>query len=205
MKILLITGTMGSGKSKYIFDFIENNKYGFTLNDISCFKSILQLRDGDSIKSLAYPDKKINSINIDDFCETIKAQKKCVIVDEYQFFSPKNLEVGITQLNSTDCQLLILTGLQYYADGTEWESYKTVTNISKKLEISLDIIEAREHICDTRNCINPAKYHKLKAELGSRKFEELSVKDYDFLCSSCWTDYLKKREINSDEILYNSK
>ncbi|HSQ97925.1 MAG TPA: hypothetical protein VLL98_04360 [Rickettsiales bacterium] len=203
MKILLVTGTMGSGKSKYIFDFLESNSYGFAKSEISCFKNIAQTRDGYVIKSLAYPTKQIRSYNISDICDVLKSSKRCIIVDEYQYFSPENLKTGISKINQSNCELLILAGLQYYANGNEWESIKAVKDTAQDLKIELEIIEMKDHKCDSVICINPAKYHKLKSELGTRRFEDLSVKDYDFLCTPCWVEFVKKKEEERIKIKIN--
>lgn len=202
MKILLIIGTMGSGKSKYIFDFLENNPYGFVESEIACFKNVAQTRDGSVIRSLAYPTRQINSINISDIRDVLKSSKRCIIVDEYQYFSAENLRLGIPQINQSNCELLILAGLQYYANGNEWGSFQTLKNITQGLKIKLEIVEMKDHRCDSIMCADPAIYHKLKFNLGNRKFEDLTVMDYDFLCRSCWVDFVKKKEeekINNKE------
>lgn len=173
MKIVFITGTMGSGKSKYIFDFLD--KETFKDADILTCKHSSQTRDGDFIKSLAYPERQLNCKKSEDLMSLDISNKKCIIIDEYQFFKPENLKESITFLNEkSDCELLIFAGLQFYANGEEWESYKSVINIAKELNIELEKVYPNGHRCDSTIRGNITRYHTLKEPLGESVWKSSS-------------------------------
>lgn len=93
--IKVITGAMFSGKSLRLIETIETYSEVYDLENFMFFKSKLDTRDNDLIKSRA-TDKEYKCIMIDDLKEIkrhIKENTKFVVIDEAQFLKGNVKEI----------------------------------------------------------------------------------------------------------------
>lgn len=93
--IKVITGAMFSGKSLHLIEAIETYSELYDLENIMFFKSKLDTRDNNLIKSRA-TDKTYECIMISDLKEikkNIKENTKLIVIDEAQFLKGNVKEI----------------------------------------------------------------------------------------------------------------
>lgn len=204
MEIELITGTMGTGKSKYIIDQLPNFRelYG---DSVLFLKHKDRTIDGCFIVSRAYPDKKIECKMVDDLFVLLSSTEykeyKCIVVDEYQFFSQENIRTFL--INNRDKKLkVIFAGLKYYANGEVWESYNAIVKICQEQKINLKEQELTDshRVCEYSDanscapkCGKLATRHMLRED-SSKDFGNLDLKDYIFYCEKHFVEEYEKRK-----------
>lgn len=124
---ILVASCMFSGKSKYLID----NYYG---KDVEAYKPDIDTRDGNVIKSRAYDDKVIPCKRV-SVLKDISPKKSTIIIDEAQFFAPKDLKDFVIKCKK-EHKKLVVAGLDLLASGKEWETYTEIKKMCDK-EIKL--------------------------------------------------------------------
>lgn len=170
--IKVYTGPMFSGKSGAMI--IEYNKI-YDKSKIICFKSKIDTRDGNFIKSKQFPDVKIPAIGIEkyeDIKEHLDDKHKIIFLDEANFISgdPKEL-----LYLSVDKNLIIhVSGLSLTA---EQDSFRGVPYVMA-LADHIYFYKSECHYCGRE-----ARWTHYTAE----KNEEIIVGDANYvaLCSDC--------------------
>lgn len=168
----LVTGPMFAGKSKYLIQKIEEAKrQGET---VSVFSPTVDVRDT-TIKSRAYPDKKIPCTKISNPMDMTKSDSSIVVLDEFQFCgTPELLTDAVKELKKQH-KKIIMAGLDLTAKRIEWENYTAMKKIAdKKTKLT-----ARCQICN-----RPAKFTKMVSG-DSNKLVQIEGTDatYEPRCS----------------------
>lgn len=174
MFLRFIYGCMKSGKSKFLIEsckFLHEGVY-------EAFKPDIDTRDGDFIVSRALDDK-LPCKRIKDAREILKSKKDFIVIDEYQFFQPEQLEDTLKELSKTD-KIVIVAGLDRLHTGEYWSNF----NIVKKYVKKENMIQLKA-TCEY--CGDPAEFTKLKSLSDSLIQVESELTTYFPLCKRCFT------------------
>ncbi|MDR2777845.1 MAG: hypothetical protein LBB24_03690, partial [Rickettsiales bacterium] len=99
----------------------------------------------------------------------------------------------IGALGANGVNLLILSGLKYYANGDIWPSYSVVRDSCAKHGVDFEERIAFYGRCEYPGCNEYATKHKLnpanelKLEQGLFVFAQAKLSDYQFFCDRCFT------------------
>ncbi|GHU27660.1 hypothetical protein FACS1894152_4580 [Bacilli bacterium] len=194
MEVVLITGTMGAGKTKYIIDRYLNGELlkEYRAGEVGIFEHCCKTIYDGYIKSRAYDGGTFLCTMADDRTDFRKNGKKYVIIDESQAFEPETIERIITELKEAGVRLLIFSMLKYYANGNIWQSYEVVEKTCKKLGIGFEEKVQFYSKCNYPGCNEYAIKHKLKPEnelklqQGLFDFGMAGLSEYEFFCEKCF-------------------
>lgn len=134
MNLYFIYGCMFSGKSKYIFDYIDRHK--LQQEDYKAFKPSLHKRDGFFIKSRCY-DKKLKCDFIDCLEDIKNTKEETIFIDEYQFLN-KELLIDILNYFEKTNKTLIIVGLDKLFTGQYWDNFQVVydkTPVNNRIQL----------------------------------------------------------------------
>jgi thymidine kinase len=207
MEVVLITGTMGAGKSKSLIDdyLLGSLAEEYSRGNVSLFKHYTETRNGNYIKSRAYDDKIFPCLMADDSTNFFVGEgKKCIIIEEFHAFRPSTIENIIGKMKSNGVNLLILSGLKYYASGELWPTYSALEDLCRKYGVNFREKTTFFSKCEHPGCNNYATRHKLnpaselKLQQGTFVFSQADLSDYQFFCEECFL----KANGNLDNSLY---
>jgi hypothetical protein len=185
---------MGAGKSKTIIDdYLEGSLAAeYQRGAVDLFKHYTETRCGDYIKSRAYEDKMFPCQMVDDGVDFFRGRKKYLIVEEFHAFVPETIERLLAGLKPNGVELLVLSGLKYYASGDIWPTYSIVEDLCRSRGIDFEEKIAFYGKCEYPDCANYAVNHKLnpaneeKLRLGLFVFSQARLQDYQFFCEECF-------------------
>jgi hypothetical protein len=197
---------MGAGKSKSVIDdYLEGSLADeYRNSNVSLFKHYTETRCGNYIKSRAYDDKVFPCIMADDNTNFFESGSKYVIIEEFHAFRPNTIEKLIAELGTNGVDVLILSGLKYYANGNIWPTYSTVKESCERYGVNFEEKVMFYGRCGYYGCDKYATKHKLKPEnelklqQGLFVFSQADISEYQFFCDDC---FLKVSE-NRDNSLY---
>lgn len=145
MPIILITGCMKSGKSKFLIKkyynyLIKNDKI------LMAFQPLKNTRDGGFIKSRGI-NKVVGAVVIDKATDMLKYDKVDIFfIDELQFFDPEELNETLEELSQKG-KTVYIAGLDFDYRGKFFKSYEKIYNqpyITRRVNL-----EAK---CSVPNC-----------------------------------------------------
>jgi hypothetical protein len=195
---------MGAGKSRSIIDdYLEGDlAEEYKRGNVSLFKHYTETRSGGFIVSRAYRDKKFPCLMVDDGADFFREGRKYVVIEEFHAFEPKTIDRLIGNMESEGVELLVLSGLKYYANGDIWPSYGIVEASCRRHGVAFEEKITFYGRCEYPGCGSYAVNHRLSPEneqklrQGLFIFSQATLQDYQFFCEECFQRIMGKRDIN---------
>jgi hypothetical protein len=193
---------MGAGKSKSVIDdYLEGCLADeYEKGGVDLFKHYTEIRSGSYIKSRAYDNKRFPCSMVDDNVDFLKTGKKYIVIEEFHAFKAETIDRLIGSMEQNGIELLILSGLKYYASGDIWPTYGIVKDSCRRHGVDFEEKVTFYGKCEYPGCNNYAVNHKLSSE-NERKlqqglfvFSQATLQDYQFFCEKCFQNVNGKRD-----------